>query len=117
MPKNKVEDIFPIWTLLFFKLWQSSKWSKLSKIYFLGLIERKEDRLKILSDMIEKVKVVESNPCAYQNELHRYSLPPDIQTTVQFKFKTLDYGIMSHQAALHWLEKLYQEVEQVYTKE
>ncbi len=78
----------------------------LSKIYFLGLIESKEERLSIIDHMIQKTKSVESDLKFYQEQLDELDIPDEHMDIAKFQLKTLDFGVSSHTHALEWLEKM-----------
>lgn len=82
----------------------------LSRLYFLGLIESKDDQLKILVDMKESIKVVEENLKAYQEQLSTLEIPAEHMGIAKFQLKTLDYGVNSHTQASLWLEQLYEDL-------
>ncbi len=78
----------------------------LSKIYFLGFIKEKNDRLKIIDDMIQKTEKVRDELAGYSQMLNTLELNAYEKESAFYQFKTLDYGVMSHDAALEWLKKL-----------
>ena len=82
----------------------------LSKIYFMGLLKNKEERLELLVKMIEQVKETMDKLDAYENDLKSLDLPEAYKLIAKYQFKTLNYGINSHDAALIWLKELYDEV-------
>ena len=82
----------------------------LSKIYFLGLISEKKDQLSIIQGMIDTVKQVTKELSDYQQVVGEMEIPEAYQTIAMYQIKTLDYGVMSHEAGLNWLHDLYEEV-------
>ncbi len=83
----------------------------LSKIYFMGLLRNKDERLDLLQKMIDQVKKIKDDLDAYEADLKTLDLPDDYKLIAKYQFKTLNYGINSHDAALTWLKDLYAEVE------
>ena len=79
----------------------------LSKIYFLGfIIKEKNDRLKIIDDMIQKTEKVRDELAGYSQMLNTLELNAYEKESAFYQLKTLDYGVMSHDTALEWLKKL-----------
>ena len=63
-----------------------------------------------IESMISHVQVAIKELTLFQEEVNKMEIPVDAKLVSFFQLKTLDYGIMSHQAALHWLNHLYQEL-------
>ena len=82
----------------------------LSKIYFLGFIKEKEDKLKIIDDMIQKTEEVRDGLSAYYKQITALELSDKEREIGKYQIKTLDYGVMSHEVAVEWLYKLRDEI-------
>ena len=83
-----------------------------SKVFFLGLIESNNDRIKIVEEMLQKVSGVENSLIDYKEELDTIELPPDYRVLASFQFRTLEYGIMAHRTAVEWLEGLLTDLQE-----
>lgn len=92
IPVNKLETMF------------------LAKVYFLGLIESKEEKLNIIEDVISKaeqnIQDMSRMKLIYENlELDHASME-----IAKYQFKTLDYGLHAHSQSLVWIKELYQDI-------
>lgn len=76
----------------------------LSKIYFLGFIKTKNEKLKIIDDMICKTKRMCGELSGYYDSLRSLKQREEDKELAKYSIKTLDYGIMSHKAGLEWLK-------------
>lgn len=76
----------------------------LSKIYFLGFIKTKNEKLKIIDDMICKTERVCGELSGYYDSLRSLKQREEDKELVKYSIKTLDYGIMSHKAGLEWFK-------------
>jgi DNA-binding PadR family transcriptional regulator len=82
----------------------------LSKIYFLGLIENKEDQVLILDKMIAKVSNIYNEMQTYEKEINTLAIPKKYEAVAKFQIRTLNYGVNSHLFALNWLKTLRDEI-------
>ncbi len=76
----------------------------LSKIYFLGYIENRNEKLEIIDDMISKVERIWGELSGYYGSLILMKQREEDKELVKYSIKTLDYGIMSHKAGLEWFK-------------
>ncbi len=78
----------------------------LSKLFFLGLIESKEERSRLIEKMI--VAVDEACQIMMQADKELQALPAEIQThpVFYYQYKTLQYGLNGHHHALEWFKQL-----------
>jgi len=83
----------------------------LSKIYFLGFIENRNEKLEIVDDMISKTEKVCGELSRYYDSLKLMKQREENKELAKYSIKTLDYGIMSHKAAIEWLYELKDEIE------
>lgn len=83
----------------------------LSKIYFLGLIKTKEDKLSIVGNILNEAKSQLDEIEALDEELSNLTLDEETMSIAKYQFKTLDYGLMSHRHGYKWLQELYTEIE------
>lgn len=84
----------------------------LSKIYFMGLLKNKAERLELVKKMINQVNKIKNELSAYEENLNSLDIADEHLLVARYQFKTLNYGINSHDAALTWLNDLYEDVEQ-----
>jgi len=82
----------------------------LSKIYFLGLIKNKDDQIRILDEMIKKATYVKDELIVHEDEVLKLDINDAYKKISKFQFKTLNYGITSHSAAIKWLKALRSEI-------
>ncbi len=82
----------------------------LSKIYFLGLIPDVETRRAVVSEILQKVKIMESVLADLDIEISGYPVPGELKEIVHYSRKTLDYGRGAHAFARTWFEELLAEL-------
>jgi len=81
----------------------------LVKIYFLGLIENKDEKLQIIEDILNKAQDATEEIQNLETALHN-ELDPISKEHAQYQLKTLSYGVMSHRASLNWIKDLYEDI-------
>lgn len=81
----------------------------LIKIYFLGLIPEKSDKLHIVQDILEKASGATNEIKGLEESLNN-ELDEASKIYAKYQLKTLNYGVMSHSASLSWLENLYEDI-------
>lgn len=113
--KKKIYSIEPAGKQAFFQ-WMLDEINEskletnmLIKVYFLGFIDSKEERLSIVKDIMEKVSEADNKIKALKSSLD-HSLSDSDKIMAKFPLKTLDYGVMSHGAAKEWIEDIYETI-------
>ena len=82
----------------------------LSKVYFLGLIPNKNDKLKIINKMAQAVDLYLSQLENIKFQNKPVDLPAEQETIAKYQFTTLDYGIGVSGFARQWLKSLKEEL-------
>jgi len=83
----------------------------ISKVYFLGLIENREQKKQILREIITKIQSAQEMLVQLDRSISRYQIPVEYQEIARYRIKTLDYGIQTHGFALEWFVALLNEIE------
>jgi len=83
----------------------------LSKIFFLGYVESLQERVTILNDMIDKVEADYHSLKEIETSVQPKSLPVESEAIVKYQMKTLEYGKLTHQTALKWLQRMKAEIQ------
>ena len=91
--------------------------SILSKIFFLGYIDSLQDRLSILNGMIARVEGDYNSIKAVETSIQSNALPETFNKIVKYQMKTLEYGKMTHQTALKWLQSMKTDIESQLKKQ
>ncbi len=81
----------------------------LIKIYFLGFIDSKQARLSIVKDILGKVSEAAQEISSLKESLDE-SLSEEDKIFAKYPLKTLDYGVMSHEAAKNWVNEIYETI-------
>ncbi len=82
----------------------------LSKLFFLGLVDNKEDKINIISNIINTAKSEKERLETLKKETQAYEVPKSYKEIFLFQLKTLDYGLNSYQFSFTWFEKLLKEL-------
>ena len=77
----------------------------LARTFFLGLIEKKEDRVAVLTSIVDATREELTGLRAMQTDLQKLELPEPGRETFAWQIRTLDYGVMAHEAGLRWFEQ------------
>ena len=88
----------------------NSKQPSCQRFIFFGFIKEKEDKLKIIDDMIQKTEEVRDGLSAYYKQITALEFSDKEREIGKYQIKTLDYGVMSHEVAVEWLYKLRDEI-------
>lgn len=80
----------------------------LSKIYFLGFVESKQDKLLIVKNLLNQAELQLEELKAMDQDA--FGLVKG-SSTGTYPFKTLDYALMSRRHGYEWLQELYREIE------
>ena len=78
----------------------------LSKVFFLGLIPEVEIRKSIINEILQKIRLMETELAKLDEEIQTYPIPEEQRDIVRYSRKTLDYGRGAHAFAREWFEKL-----------
>jgi DNA-binding PadR family transcriptional regulator len=82
----------------------------LSKVYFLGLIPDVETRKAIVSEILQKIQMMECALADLDEEIKAYPIPTEWEDVVHYSRKTLGYGRGAHAFAHTWFEELLEEL-------
>jgi len=82
----------------------------LSKLLFLGLVDNNEDKISVISNIVNTAKSEKGRIEILKKELQAYEVPKKYEEIFFFQLKTLDYGLNSYQFSLTWFEKLLKEL-------
>lgn len=82
----------------------------LSKLFLLGLIDDDEDKIKIVSDIVNTIKSEKGKLEILKKEIQSNKVPKGYEKIFFFQLKTLGYGLNSYQFSLIWFEKLLKEL-------
>lgn len=83
----------------------------LSKIFFLGYVESLKDRMTILNDMIDKVEVDYNSLNEIESSIETDAVSESYRELVMYQMKTLEYGKLTHQTALKWLQSMKDDIQ------
>lgn len=83
----------------------------LSRLYFVGLIPLKQDRLTRLRAMREDILLSRQQLLSAEKELDQLQLPDAYQEVFFFQRKVLQYGVDTHGYGIEWLERLIEALE------
>jgi PadR family transcriptional regulator AphA len=81
----------------------------LARLYFMGLLESKEERIRLLEDMVVKASGALHGLQKINLQYREIDIPEEAEKIARYQLKTLDYGIMAHSAAVDWLKRLLAE--------
>lgn len=82
----------------------------LSKVYFLGLVESKEQQKQIILQILDKVEQVQRELGTMNEGLSTIQVPAGYASIFKYNLKTLDYGIQAHVFARQWFLALLEEL-------
>jgi DNA-binding PadR family transcriptional regulator len=84
----------------------------LCKVFFLGLIGSADEKRKILYNIIYEISKMEATLGALSQSLSQLQLSVQEQKIYNYQFKTLDYGLRSHQVAREWAQQILDELKE-----
>jgi PadR family transcriptional regulator AphA len=76
----------------------------LAKVYFLGIYQDSRIKQQILSGIITQINQMRSQLKDLQQHLSSLPISKSEQEVFLYQVKTLEYGIMAHEAALTWFQ-------------
>jgi PadR family transcriptional regulator, regulatory protein AphA len=79
--------------------------TSLARLHFMGLLPA-ETRFRVKAIILEAIDASLSGLIAKQHELSQLRIPAEYLPIFNYQVKTLEYGIMSHTAALEWFKSL-----------
>jgi len=82
----------------------------LSKLFFLGLIDNNDDKINIISNIVNTAKSKKGRLEILKKDVQTCEVPKSYKEIFFFELKTLDYGLNSYQFSLTWFEKLLKEL-------
>jgi DNA-binding PadR family transcriptional regulator len=82
----------------------------LCKVFFLGLIDKDIEKRKILENIVAAILKMEEQLHQLSQKLSQLELSDEEMKIYGYQFKTLDYGMRSHQVAREWAEELLGEL-------
>ena len=85
--------------------------ASISRVFLLGLIKSKSEKIKILNEIIEKNQAVLSQLMEFKNHVSKMKISEEFRETSYYKIKTLDYGIKSYKFTIDWVTELLNETE------
>ena len=81
----------------------------LSKLFFLGLLDDRAERARVLDDLVSAIDRERASLEGFGDHLDAVDVPDEFARVFHYQRRTLDYGVMSHRAALDWFERLAEE--------
>jgi PadR family transcriptional regulator, regulatory protein AphA len=83
----------------------------LSRLFFMGLMKGKSEKLKLLNQLLENVNASFHKLNSVNHELEAIKVPEDFEDIFFYQKKVLQYGIDTHAFGLTWLKNLIVEIE------
>jgi DNA-binding PadR family transcriptional regulator len=83
----------------------------LSKVFFLGLIQSEDEKLKIIGDMIISAQKVEQGLLDMNQQLGQADLTKEERAIFKYQYSTLGYGVAAHKQVIEWLHHLKGEID------
>jgi DNA-binding PadR family transcriptional regulator len=82
----------------------------LCKVFFLGLIGSVIEKRKILENILFSIQKMEEQLRQLSQTLGQLHLDDETMKIFGYQFRTLDYGIRSHEVARKWAQELLDEL-------
>lgn len=114
---KKILTILPVGQTVFFEWLRSDldmkqlEVSFLSRLYFIGLVQDKNQERRILQRMLSCVKASKEVLDVTGQQLDQLELPASYGHIFYYQRKVLDYGVDTHGYAIKWIEALIAEIE------
>jgi hypothetical protein len=80
-------------------------------VFFLGLVESKEQKRQIVRQIVNKVEIVQNELSGMHREISQYEIPDPHREIFKYQVRTLDYGLQAHAFAREWFTALLNEIE------
>lgn len=84
----------------------------LTKLYFLGLMDRVEDKRMILQRIIETITQVEQELVQLDKQLSEIQVPNSYEDVFKYQLMSLNYGIGAHRSSREWFESALRSLEE-----
>ncbi|MEX1376535.1 MAG: PadR family transcriptional regulator [Eubacteriales bacterium] len=82
----------------------------LSKVYFMGLIEKDDDKIEIIDKILYAAQGYADQLTHAKSIFDKMEISASDMRIAKYQFATLDYGIGAHDFAIGWLKKLKQDI-------
>jgi len=82
----------------------------LARISFLGLLETAEQKETVLTLIINAVESSLNDLISMKTDLTAAQIPDSCSEIFSWQIKTLDYGVMAHQAGLVWFRTVFDDL-------
>lgn len=82
----------------------------LVKVFFFGFISR-EERIRLLSDYIERLQVEYEEMLAFQNSAVGMDIPAAHQDLYNYQMASLEYGVQATGFELKWYQQLLAKIQ------
>jgi DNA-binding PadR family transcriptional regulator len=83
----------------------------LTKLFFLGVMDRIEDKRHILNRILETIRQTEEQLKRLDKQLSQLEMPESGNGIFHYQLKSLDYGLKAHQFAKAWFEEVLKSLE------
>jgi DNA-binding PadR family transcriptional regulator len=80
--------------------------TSLARLHFMGLLHTTEERSMVKSIIVGAIESALSGLLETKAGLDRLPIPAEYRPVFHYQAKTLEYGIMSHRAALEWFRSM-----------
>lgn len=82
----------------------------LGKIYFLGLVEKKEHKTIIIDNMLKAADEYSKDLFETKAYTDNIDIPKEYREIGRYQLKTLDYGIMNYEVTVKWLNEIKEQL-------
>lgn len=82
----------------------------LGKLYFLGLVEKKQDKEIIIDNMLKAADEYSKDLFATKEYTDNIDIPEEYREIGKYQLKTLDYGIMNYEVTVKWLKEIKEQL-------
>lgn len=89
----------------------------LSKLFFLGLIKDKQDRIIIIKKSIEAIKAYGKELENVEKDIDAIKIPIEYEEIAKYQIKTLEYGLNSYRYSLKWYKNLLYQMKKEIDEE
>lgn len=84
----------------------------LSRLYFVGILEKKNDRLRVVQNIIHAIEESDAELRGVKDRYDQIAVPDAYKRIFTYQMYTLEYGLDSQRLAKDWFIKLYKSIEQ-----
>lgn len=82
----------------------------LCKVFFLGLIDSKTEKKKILKNILAAISTLGEKFNQLSKSLNSLQFDDEEMKIHRYQFMTLDYGIRTYEVAREWVEEILNEI-------